>query len=190
MAAMSGASDTPLRRPDWAKLREDSIGFAAIHPKFNVREAFYEQRLVTPKLKAAYSILTMKQENEIITKLGASDCDRCGKWTCAWCESCDFYKRSPKSPICSSCDETHLVCDLCMSQDRLWQSTDQDESEYMIINGFHAEDGTFTTFKKPLKLKLTSIPKGHDGVFNMQFIMQKVAEHAVQEDRKQSSSSH
>ena len=178
MAASGDGNAAPLKKPDWTRLKTISNQFQTKNPDIQILEVTYEQRLVTPGMKEAFAIKTVQRDSEIITNLGASSCDRCGTWTCSWCESCDLHMKSPKTPICSHCDKKHLICDSCMSQELLWSPADHASSEYMIINGFYGADEIYTNFREPCKLHLASIPVGPDGVYDVTYIMQKVSEHA------------
>eukprot|EP00435_Cladocopium_sp_Y103_P058058 s548_g20.t1 len=107
-------------------------------------------RLVNPSARAAFTLATFQGD------LPTEACVKCGTWTASWCEGC--YRREALegapldyAPVCTTCDQSHLVCDQCLALGISWvegntaanQQHGHPSEDTLQVTGFFMEDGTF-----------------------------------------------
>lgn len=70
-----------------------------------------------------------------------------------------------------------MVCEDCTKQKLLWKPAKETTAEELLVDGLHDEDGRFVRLQVPCRIPVAEIPTTN-GVYDVDYIMWRVAEHA------------
>ena len=168
-----------LRSTDLAAARENAEEVKKTHPKKDPGTLTWGERIMCREARDAFSLHRMKDPaiRASAISAGTRPCLRCGTVTASWCEGCRRETEGvPPGALCTTCDENHLLCHKCISENKLYSEVKRTNPENtMEITGFNKEDGSFETLHPPLYIDLDSIPMV-DGTYDLNYIMPKITE--------------
>eukprot|EP00435_Cladocopium_sp_Y103_P022354 s1670_g5.t1 len=151
------------------RCRESLVALAEALRASEVRDLTRAERIIHPGAKEAWAVLHYSSAG-FARQYGGQPCGLCGEWTCAFCEGCD--RPGPPSAVCTSCDADHLLCELCLEDNKLWSEvTQQWEDGVLEVTGFHDETQTFVPIDPPLRVPTSEVPRNADGTFNIEQLM-------------------
>ena len=173
------AMTSALRSTDLAAARNNAEEFRLAHPGKDPSTLSWGERILCREARDAFSIQQMRDPEIRASAIsaGTRPCLRCGLVTASWCEGCRRDTEGvPPGALCTICDEHQLLCQKCISENKLYSEVRRDASDNtMEITGFNREDGSFETLDPPLHIDLTEIPMV-DGTYDLNFIMSKINE--------------
>ena len=157
---------------DWATWKAKAEAFFRAHPGVPVSGLTRGERLLVPGAREAFAVFTSGAQQEV-RQLGGQPCQRCGLWTCAWCEGC---RVQPFAPICSECDCDHLLCQACADKGSLFLEVQQPsagDDTFIEVSGYNDGD-QFVPIDPPICVPLSEVPVSADGVFDVPALMQRL----------------
>lgn len=81
------------------------------------------------------------------------------------------------SAICTTCDKAHLLCFSCANAGKIWSEVRREPApDKFEISGYQDDAGEFHALDPPLELPASEVPK-RDGVFDITFISERIAEY-------------
>lgn len=171
---------TALDLVDWPAWKRIATGFLRLHPRVQVRDLAWGERIVHPGAKEAYAVATFGDTAQV-RAVGGQPCGRCGLWTAAWCEGCQHPR--PRA-ICARCDHEHLLCEQCVAEGKIWKEcndANNADEETLEVTGFYDDAGAWISVEPPLRIPLAEVPDTHgDGTFDMEFLATSITEHRQQ----------
>ena len=164
-----------LKCGDLKHIKSRAAAFQREHPGLDPAKLKWGERLCSQEARDAFTMATLTGDAiNAVREVGSRPCLRCGLFTSSWCEGCELP--SP-SALCTVCDKAHLLCFSCSNAGKVWTEVHKaPQPNVMEISGFHDDNMVFHTLEPPLQLPTESIPVV-DGVYDMGYISQVVAEH-------------
>ena len=143
---------TPLRAFDRGVTERLAARWRSANPGASPTAISRGDRLAFAPARAAFAIATEAGG----ASLGAAPCLRCGRWTHSWCETC---RLGNLGPICTECDNLHLLCQLCEEAREDWQVAratreTQDGPPTVEVQGFFDENHRWQILDPPLQISL------------------------------------
>ncbi len=182
-----------LRSTDLVAARNNAEEFRLAHPGKDPSTLSWGERIFCREARDAFSIQQMRDPDirQSAITAGTRPCLRCGLVTASWCEGCRRATDGvPPGALCTTCDEHQLLCQKCISENKLYSEVKRAASDdTMEITGFNREDGSFETLDPPLHIDLTEIPMV-DGTYDLNFIMAKITERQEADKANGSGAAH